>query len=172
MLGLQSMQSFAVIESAIIEPTYKPVAQREIAKVTSKDENFKSGFRRLKWGDSPADGMNELSPKGQFKGYAFVDEDTNVFGLNADLVSYYFKEGKFARFEIVWGHEKLLTGKEFAKLKKNLITAFGKPTEVKVLGTHRWKSQGGKFEIMLSRINSVTPESEGHNIHLLVELKK
>jgi hypothetical protein len=154
-----------------IEPTYQTATRREVSSVASKDEDFKLGFRTLKWGDSPIDGMNEVAPKGKFKGFAFTDENTNVYGINADLISYYFTDNKFVRFEIIWGFQKRLTSTEFGKLKKHLTKALGKPDKIDYFGGLRWKHKPSNTLVMLDRGNFTSPESEGHYVKLIVDVQ-
>jgi hypothetical protein len=128
------------------------------------------GFRRMRWFEPVHEEMEFLDDEGMFKGYFFKDELMTVWGQEADVVGYHFKDEKFVRMHIIWGFSKRLTLEQKNLLLKNLKKELGQPSKVVTeLDSYRW-NLGENLTVLLSNSNYVKmlKKKEGYLMDLVI----
>jgi len=119
----------------------------------------KAGFRFFKWGDPPAPEMKSMGlKKGGMDAYFISDDDMQIAGRKATLLTYYFFRKRLCRVEATFSLDPpqftTQTGSmlEFARMGAMLEREWGAPDEVDNNDAHIWLSSDGKTEAVLLTI--------------------
>jgi hypothetical protein len=119
--------------------------------------------------------MVRSDQKGDMVGYVIEEGVGSILGVKADLITYYFQNNRFSRFEILWGYQKRFDLSQQLKklgqdeLRKNSVSFLGKPDKIDISGAYWWTGEKTGIKGLLSQVNSFPAKGEGYVMHLYVE---
>ena len=154
--------------SELVRASAVAVSQPSQKKQSRKKVTFEEGFKKLKWGDSPAKNLTRINQDTQdqeITAYTHEGERPRVFGLHTGMVIYYFKNNQLFKLETLWQPNE----EEYQDLKKDILEEYGDADEVTLLDSYRWEKSDRHLSFLFSNINATRASSEGYFMSLVVE---